>query len=52
MSKMLGSFSDEQVNNPVDNHLSLTKSENEKPESIIVTVDATHAGYKNKNFFY
>ena len=52
MSKLLGSFSDEQVSNAVDNHLVVNKSGNEKPDSLIITIDATHAGYKNKNFFY
>ena len=52
MSKMLNSFSDEQVNNASDNHIVRPASEKEKPESIVITIDATHAGYKNKNFFY
>ena len=52
MSKLLGSFSDEQVSNAVDNHLVVNKTGNEKPESLVITIDATHAGYKNKNFFY
>ena len=49
---MLNSFSDEQSTNGSDNHLVLSGSEKEKPESIVITIDATHAGYKNKNFFY
>ena len=52
MSKLLGSFSDEQVSNAADNHLVVNKTGNEKPESLVITIDATHAGYKNKNFFY
>tara|TARA_B100001250_G_C19810434_1_gene795446 strand:+ start:1635 stop:2981 length:1347 start_codon:yes stop_codon:yes gene_type:complete len=52
MSKLLASFSDEQVSNATDNHLVVNQSGNEKPDSIIITIDATHAGYKNKNFFY
>ena len=53
MSKMLNAFSDEQVNNASDNHIRLSSSSTkEKPESLVITIDATHAGYKNKNFFY
>ena len=49
---MLNSFSDEQVNNASDNHTIISSSGKEKPESLVITIDATHAGYKNKNFFY
>lgn len=50
MSKILNRFSDDHQTEVLsDYHLSGTKN---IPDSLVITVDASHAGYKNKNGFW
>ena len=50
MSKILHPFRDNAaITTSID---SKTLSDSEIPESLIITIDATHAGYKNRNCFY
>ena len=52
MSKLLHNFED-QSKSTISADFAIEQDGNRYiPKSLLVTLDATHAGYKNKNFFY